>query len=61
MEDYINDVIVLFLVLILCIYLFRKDFKNWKDLDLTEKLFAIRGVFILVLGIILLVMKIVTD
>ncbi len=56
-----NDMIILIcliVALIGTIFLCRSDFKNWQELDIRDKFYAIRAPFLIVVGIVLLTLKI---
>lgn len=57
MEDYIGlGCLIIFLIISFLIS--KNDFKNWYELDSRDKFYALRAPFIIIVGIILLLLKI---
>jgi hypothetical protein len=57
MENY-SLIIFLVIALIISLLIYKKDFKNWYDLDNKDKYYALRAPLIIVFCIILWIWKI---
>ncbi len=60
MSDY-TTLGVLTILFIIYLFMFRKDFKNWDEIESTQKSFIIRGIVSGVAFIILMLCKILNS
>ena len=55
----VNYIFIIFLViaLIVILFIYKNDFKNWYDLDSKDKYYALRAPLLIVFCIIILLLK----